>query len=409
MTMTWRTTDLARWGVGKGANLSELELDENFWDHDFRIVALEEMVSFATVSIDDFTVEGDQMTVIMTDYTTRGPYTLPVVLPNPRGEWLPATAYGVFDLVTVGGAVYVVAVAHTSQPTFDPGYQIGGEDVYGLMLEAATGTIPAGGPAGWYLTKSIAVDYAVTWVEPPVPAGGTTGQVLKKQSATDFDTDWDDLSFEDLAGVDLSGAAIGNTLIFNGTNWTPVTTIPTGGSIDYVLRKTSNDSYATSWSPFELSALGDVDTTINPPGFGDLLGHDGLTWVPVGPATAAEYRNNTGEKIVRVQTVWDAAAVVTLTDGVTITPDFAAGINFMVTLAGNRTLANPTNAKPGQSGIIVIIQDGTGNRTLSWGVNWKFAGGTDPVLTTSATHMDVLSYFVLTPTNILASLTKSYS
>ena len=36
--------------------------------------------------------------------------------------------------------------------------------------------------------------------------------------------------------------------------------------------------------------------------------------------------------------------------------DFAKGNNFLVTLAGNRTLAAPTNAVAGQSGSIYIIQ-----------------------------------------------------
>jgi hypothetical protein len=46
--------------------------------------------------------------------------------------------------------------------------------------------------------------------------------------------------------------------------------------------------------------------------------------------------------------------VVALTDGATITPDFATGNNFSVTLGGNRTLANPSNLTAGQSGVIVV-------------------------------------------------------
>ena len=41
-------------------------------------------------------------------------------------------------------------------------------------------------------------------------------------------------------------------------------------------------------------------------------------------------------------------AVSALTDGATITPDFSLANNFSVTLAGNRTLANPTNITAGQ-------------------------------------------------------------
>src|SRR6056300_1909017 len=73
-----------------------------------------------------------------------------------------------------------------------------------------------------------------------------------------------------------------------------------------------------------------------------------------------------------------AVEVATLTDGATITPDFGANQNFTVTLGGNRTLANPTNIVAGQTGSIFVVQDATGGRTLSFGANWKFAGGTAP-------------------------------
>ena len=93
-------------------------------------------------------------------------------------------------------------------------------------------------------------------------------------------------------------------------------------------------------------------------------------------------------------------AVVALTDGATITPDFALANNFSVTLGGNRTLANPTNLTVGQSGVIKITQDGTGSRTLAYGSNWDFAAGTVPTLTTTANAVDILAYYVDGASNI---------
>ena len=93
-----------------------------------------------------------------------------------------------------------------------------------------------------------------------------------------------------------------------------------------------------------------------------------------------------------------------LSDGATITPDFAVANNFSVTLGGNRTLANPTNLTAGQSGVIVITQDGTGSRTLAYGSNFKFPGGTAPTLTTTASAVDVLAYYVESATRITARL-----
>lgn len=217
MALVFRTEDLLRWGAGKGANLNELEFDENIWDLHTRIESLENITAFAVVSIDDFSVDGDQLTIIMTDYTTRGPFTLPVVLPHPRGPWAAATAYVVFDLVTVNGAVYAVAVAHTSDATFDAGKQIGGVDVYGLLFEAPQNSLPAGGALGMFLAKSSATDYEVAWVQPPVPTGGTTGQKLVKASNTDNDTEWVDSTIVALDDVAVVGLANGHVLIYDAS------------------------------------------------------------------------------------------------------------------------------------------------------------------------------------------------
>lgn len=102
-------------------------------------------------------------------------------------------------------------------------------------------------------------------------------------------------------------------------------------------------------------------------------------------------------------------AIVALADGATITPDMNASNFFSVTLAGNRTLGNPTNITPGQSGSIFITQDGTGSRTLAYGSYWDFAGGTAPSLSTAANAVDRLDYLVRTATSIHAVLTKAWS
>ena len=98
-----------------------------------------------------------------------------------------------------------------------------------------------------------------------------------------------------------------------------------------------------------------------------------------------------------------------LTDGATITADFAAANNFSVTLGGNRTLANPSNQTAGQSGCIWITQDGTGSRTLAYGSQWDFTGGTAPTLSTAAAAVDCLVYAVQSSTKITATLVTNLS
>lgn len=117
--------------------------------------------------------------------------------------------------------------------------------------------------------------------------------------------------------------------------------------------------------------------------------------------TAAEFRNNTADRALSTDQVWSAAAEVTLTDAASITVDMDSFINAVVTLGGNRTLANPTNEKVGQSGHIRVVQDGTGSRTLAFGTDYEFAGGTAPTLTTTASAEDMLFYKVIAANRIL--------
>ena len=113
--------------------------------------------------------------------------------------------------------------------------------------------------------------------------------------------------------------------------------------------------------------------------------------------------------VAQTFTAAQRGTISTLTDGATITPDFAAANNFAVTLAGNRTIANPTNLTAGQSGSIFIVQDGTGSRTASWGSYWDFAAGTAPTLTTDANAVDRVDYVVRSSTSIHTVFTGNYS
>jgi len=119
------------------------------------------------------------------------------------------------------------------------------------------------------------------------------------------------------------------------------------------------------------------------------------------PATTASTVNN-----------WLVAQrnpVTALTDAATITPDFSAANNFSVTLGGSRTLANPSNIAAGQAGQIVITQDGTGSRTLTYGSVWKFPAGITPVLSTAAGAVDILSYYVWNTSHIAVSAGLNFS
>jgi hypothetical protein len=81
----------------------------------------------------------------------------------------------------------------------------------------------------------------------------------------------------------------------------------------------------------------------------------------------------------------------TLTDAATVSTNALLGNNFIVTLAGNRVLANPTGLRDGGVYRFWIKQDATGSRTLSYGTYFKWAGGTAPTLSTGASKLDVIT------------------
>lgn len=114
---------------------------------------------------------------------------------------------------------------------------------------------------------------------------------------------------------------------------------------------------------------------------------------------------------VNTVNAWSAgqsSSPVALTFGSTITPNFSSGNIFTVTLTGTPALlANPSNLVAGQCGQIFITQDSTGSRSLTYGTQWKFPGGTAPVLTTNANATDILSFCAWTTTSIAAQLTAN--
>ena len=83
------------------------------------------------------------------------------------------------------------------------------------------------------------------------------------------------------------------------------------------------------------------------------------------------------------------------------TPDFDTYQNFVWTLTGNTTLANPTTEKVGQTGFFVFVQDATGSRVLSLGTDYETAGGAGITLTTTANAVDIVPYVVKASGSIL--------
>ena len=63
----------------------------------------------------------------------------------------------------------------------------------------------------------------------------------------------------------------------------------------------------------------------------------------------------------------------------------------IITLTGNATITMPT-ATSGKSFIMFLKQDATGSRTVTWSTV-KWAGGTAPTITSTASRQDIYSFF----------------
>ena len=139
-----------------------------------------------------------------------------------------------------------------------------------------------------------------------------------------------------------------------------------------------------------------------------LLAGNGTNVLVAGIGTGLQYSGNTlavsgvvltttNQSVAGVKTFADTLdlSVQTLTDAATINVDAATSNKFHITLGGNRTLANPTNAVDGRLVIFRIQQDATGNRVVTWGSEYRFGGdlaAANVVLSTAANITDRIAF-----------------
>jgi len=215
--------------------------------------------------------------------------------------------------------------------------------------------------------------------------------ILGLQSALDGKMAADaTFAFEDLSDVNVADAATGYLPVkqADGT-WGPMSPSAAFGAVTISMSAVTGLTAALA-SLAQQSDLNALATTVA----GKVATAD--------EATAAQINSNTAGKWLSTDQAWAAAAHHDQTASGSVTLDLASGSNFRVTANGNVTLANPTNAKVGQSGFIMLSEDGTGGRTFAFGASWKFVNGNVPSLLTTAGANNVLFYSVFDANFILA-------
>jgi len=117
----------------------------------------------------------------------------------------------------------------------------------------------------------------------------------------------------------------------------------------------------------------------------------------VGTAATQTLSNKTitGYGKTDTATEWTATQnfnSTTLTFDATQDWDLSTNQVCQLTLTNNTTFDAPTNIQDGGFYSITLIQDGTGSRTAAWDAEFKWAGGTAPTLTTTASAKDILVF-----------------
>jgi len=280
----------------------------------------------------------------------------------------------------------------------------------GSASDLATGTLPAARlpnttvTPGSYTLASVTIDATgrVTAASSGTASGTgtvtssgtpTSGQLARFTSATDIAgvTTLPAANFPALTGdLTTTAGSLTTTLAASGVTAQAYTG----------LHSVTFDAKGRATAAANVALTGDVTTTAG--SLATTIAAGVVTFAKLAAATvasaASDVWTNVASKVLSVNALWSSQAFVTLADAATIATDMSTFLNAKVTLAGNRTLGTPTNAKEGQSGLIQIIQDGTGSRTLAYATGWDFGSAGTPTLSTAAGKIDTISYVVINTT-----------
>jgi len=173
---------------------------------------------------------------------------------------------------------------------------------------------------------------------------------------------------------DIDGVTAGSGLTGGGTSGTPTLNVGAGTGIDV-----SADAISVDVSDF--MSNGSNNRIITATGTDAMIAESNLTFDGSTLDVSGVLKADKGY-----------VPEATLTDGATISWNMSTQSVAKVTLAGNRTVAAPTNGSSGQFASLLVIQDGTGSRTLTWNAVYEFAADTAPTLSTTGGKADLFVF-----------------
>ena len=315
-----------------------------------------------------------------------------------------ATGATVATRVIIFGAVSPEAITGNKIVTFPVGvenfYLIKNSTsgAYTVQLKAASGsgsTVTwATDDKGWKLLYFDGVGTNTGVVDTGFGSGDVTltgTQTLTNKTLTSpaIGTSILDTGGNELMKITVTGSAENEFTMAAGASGAGPTISSTGSSdtnidINVVPAGTGNVNLSA-----DTVQVGDnnADATVTTQGTGDMIlntnngTNAGNITLADGANGDISFTNNGTGNVVFNDAAY--APETTLTDEATITWDAQAKPIAKVTLGDNRILAAPTNSQTGQFVSLLIIQDGTGSRTLTWNAVFEFPLEAAPTLTTT--------------------------
>jgi hypothetical protein len=376
-----------------------------------------DIIDRLTNGVGAISLSGTTHTLTITDGTlSEGQYNVLVLGGSPSGT----------NTITItpndGQHVYIVKNSSGQSAIFTQG---SGGDI--TLLNGETKVIYSDGVGAGSAVVDITNDFAMGNVT--ITGGAISGATLSTSSFTlgGIAITATGTEINILDGVTATAAEInildGVTATAAELNYNDITTLGTVEASKTVTADASGDvlfpdnAKAIFGAGSDLQIYHDAtDSYVKDNGTGNLLLQG--TNLNLQSTTAADYirctssaqvelYHNAAQKLATTATgiqITGTALATTDTDASntgTVTLDFAANQNFVLTLTGDVTLDNPTTEQVGQSGFIVFIQDGTGSRTVSLGTDYETAAGAGLALSSAASATDVVPYIVAASGRIL--------